>query len=70
MIIGTHHFVSHEAACRYYCGTMGRRLKRDKIFIQRKIDAGEIAIGAPVYDSSNQNLLVNKAEGRYFIEDK
>ena len=64
-IFGTSHFVSKQAAIRYYRPYGYTEVSR---VVEQKIADGEIHIGAPAL-KSNQNCYVNADEGRYFIEE-
>lgn len=61
---GTSHFVSKQAAVRYY-----RPYGYDEPTkaVERKIAEGEISIGAPV-PKVGESVYLNAEEGRYFIE--
>ena len=63
MILGTNHFVSKMDAYAYYNAYGFTRFNVDV-----KINAHEIEIGKPSA-KPNQRVLVNKSEGRYFIEE-
>ncbi len=50
MILGTAHFVSLDAALKYYNGYFGDKNKRHKDvmqFVKDKLEDGEIKIGRP-----------------------
>lgn len=65
MRFGTSHFVSRQAAERYY---------RDYGYadvaeaVSRKIADGEIHIGKPVTCEPDEVVTLDQHEGRYFIE--
>jgi hypothetical protein len=60
---GTSHFVSFEAARRYYTA-----YGFDRDATLRKLQAGEIHIGEPRL-APGERLVIAEAEGRYVIED-
>lgn len=63
MKTGTNHFTSKSAADKYYY--FQGFLPAD---VTRKITNGEIKIGPPQI-KDGQKLLIDKNEGRYFIQD-
>lgn len=65
MIWGTCFFKDVKAAERYYKGYHYKDVKKA---VQRKIDSGEIDIGLPPL-KENEKLILNKEEGRYFIDN-
>lgn len=56
---GTHHFVSLQAAIRYY-----KPYGNDKAEVERKVAAGEIAIGEPPAREGYRVSIIAD-EGRY-----
>lgn len=62
MTYGTSNFLSETAAIRYYA-TQGI----NKAEVKRKIAEHLISIGEPKV-KRGQKLLINKEEGRYFIQ--
>lgn len=64
MITGTNHFISIDAAEKYYYGFYGPDVLS---FVKTKIKNKEITIGPPQI-KQGEKLLTNTAEGRYFIE--
>ena len=62
MIIGTCHFVSIEAAYRFY----GYGFTKKEV--DQKLIDGEIAIGWPKL-KEGQYMFVDQREQRYFIQD-
>lgn len=67
-LTGTSHFVSFDAAARYYADTEGG-IGAGTAAAARKLDAGEIHIGPPE-SKPGDTLKINNEEGRYFIESK
>jgi len=77
--VGTSHFVSRDAAYDYYAqyevgsytsSIHGGKTRNDaalSALLDNKIADGEIHIGAPVV-RDGERLLVDRSEGRYFIE--
>ena len=63
MIYGTSHFVSKQAAYRYY-----RPQGENEKSVNNKIKEKTISIGAPAV-KTNQKVFLNYDEGRYFIEE-
>ncbi len=63
MQIGTCHFVSLDAAIKYYSDY---GINRDEVISKWK--NMEILIGPPIA-KAGQKILIKKEEGRYFIED-
>lgn len=63
MIIGTHHFDSYTSAIRYYAdyGLSPSEVKY-------KARNGEIVIGRKPSTKAGDKLLLNRSEGRYFVE--
>lgn len=61
---GTSHFVSFQRAVIYY-SAYGVPLEQ----VERKLQAGEIAIGVPQV-TPKQRVILHPTEGRYFIEDR
>ena len=66
MIIGTAHFISKQAAFAYYSSQWASQSMAD---IERKLFFKEIYIGQPS-TKEGEKLLINKEEGRYFIEEQ
>lgn len=66
MTYGTSHFVSKQAAVRYYRPYGYSQTERA---VERKIAEGEIHIGEPTL-KANQSTYVDADEGRYFIEEQ
>ena len=64
MYIGTSYFKDLESAIKYY-----KDYDCNKTAVLYKIKCGEIHIGKPEL-KSNEVLLLNKEEGRYFINVK
>jgi hypothetical protein len=60
---GTAHFVSKQAAFRYYA-----RQETDKRAVDQKIEEGDIAIGPPPVPYG-YGLVVDREEGRYKLVD-
>ena len=65
MKIGTCHFVSIQAACKYYADDDGSYTYEDEIEVSNKLNAGEIHIGPPEI-KEGETLSINE-EGRYVI---
>jgi len=63
MRYGTSHFAQFSHAVRYYKG-----YGLDAKAVQRKLDEGEIHIGAPEHKPT-ERLYWDKKELRYFIDD-
>ncbi len=63
MITGTCHFVSLDAAIKYYSN---QGINRDEVISKWK--KMEILIGPPIA-KAGQKILIKKEEGRYFIEE-
>lgn len=61
--IGTAHFVSRAAAERYY-----RDYGDNATDVAAKIENREIFIGAPSTCEPDERVMLNRREGRYFIE--
>ena len=60
-LVGTAHFRNETAAFKYYSAYGYTR--KD---VTAKIDAGEISIGAPAFDSYKEELVIDR-DGRYLI---
>jgi hypothetical protein len=60
----THHFITFHAACRYYAN-QGESVQD----VRDKIREGTIAVGAPLNLDPTQRLVMNREEGRYFLEE-
>lgn len=65
--VGTSHFVDLNSAVRYYMPYNDGNWRVAKAEVDAKLKAGEIAIGAPE-PGEGEIVLLNKREGRYFIE--
>jgi hypothetical protein len=63
-ITGTSHFVSFDAACRYY-----RDYGYGTADVQRKLDTGEIHIGKPELVYGKQRWIKIDSGLRYGIEE-
>lgn len=63
MITGTCHFVTREAAIRYY-----EPYGFDAADVQRKLDDGEIRLGEPPLQPGQKSFLVDDGT-RYAIEE-
>lgn len=61
MTIGTCHFTSKRAACRYYAD-----YGFDASDVARKIREGEIKIGAPAA-KPGERVWIKHTEGRYHV---
>jgi hypothetical protein len=60
---GTSHFVSLDAAERYY-----RNYGETAADVGAKIEAREIHIGKPMNCEPDEVVTLDRSEGRYFIE--
>ena len=71
MTIGTSHFMSFEAAMRYYAAYEGitRMTPKNRAYmrdiVQHKLDAGEIHMGRPEV-KAGERVSINE-EGRYLL---
>lgn len=65
---GTNHFVTREAANRYYEPYEGSQTAARQA-VDRKVTAQEIRIGEPLL-KAGQRLELNQQEGRYFIVEE
>lgn len=63
MMRGTNHFMSFDAACRYY-----QEYGLEPGDVQGKILDGDIQIGEPRLPD-HARLMLHPGEGRYFIEE-
>ena len=61
---GTSHFVTREAAIRYFSAQCYTRLSIDE-----KFKTGEIKVGKPEL-KAGEKLFIIKSEGRYQIESE
>jgi hypothetical protein len=66
MKTGTDHFVSIEAAVRYYAPLEGGS-KLAKNVVAEKLGEGLIHLGPPKV-KVGEKLLIDREEGRYYIE--
>lgn len=68
--VGTHHFVSVSAACRYYRSQGNDELSKPELveLVDRKIVCGEIAIGKPSVPPGGRLKIIDNST-RYAIEE-
>lgn len=60
---GTNHFISFDAACRYY-----QEYGLEPSDVRDKLEDGDIQIGKPLLPD-HARLMLHPDEGRYFIEE-
>jgi hypothetical protein len=65
---GTNHFASIDAAVKYYNDQEGGSILGTTLNVRGEIESGEIAIGMPP-TKENQTAILNRQEGRYFIQE-
>lgn len=65
---GTNHFASVDSAVKYYNDQEGGCVLGTTLDVRGKIESGAIAIGMPP-TKENQVAILNKQEGRYFIQE-
>lgn len=66
--IQTNHFVTIDAAAKYFNDQSGGCVLGSVLDVKEKMESGEISIGMPP-TKENQVAILDSREGRYFIQE-